>query len=94
MLLVRAHLEVIGKGSGFVRSTDWNLQEFEVVALAITGFEGDLVIIIKSTIFGVVNLVEGGSAGPVVKSSISKLYFEQGYFMGLDCNWILGYHTN
>jgi hypothetical protein len=64
ILLVRAHLEAIRVGARFTRGADGHFYEFVTLALAFISFDGDLIIIIKSTKLGVVNLKEGSAAGP------------------------------
>jgi hypothetical protein len=62
-------------------------------AFAIAHVEGNG-IVIKCTILGVVNLVEGSAAGPGCVSGVPKANFEEGDVVRANCHWLFGKHAN
>jgi hypothetical protein len=93
-LLVRAHLEVVGVGARYTRGADRDFDEFVTLALAFVSFDGDFVMIIKSTKLRVVNLVEGSVAGPGILTNISKLDLVDSNFIRFNSNRFFWLHAN
>jgi hypothetical protein len=87
-------LEAIRVGARFTRGADGHFYEFVTLALAFISFDGDLIIIIKSTKLGVVNLEEGSVAGPGILTNISKLDLVDSNFIRFNSNRFFWLHTN
>jgi hypothetical protein len=87
-------LEVVGVGARLTRGADGHFYEFVTLALAFVSFDGDFVMIIKSTKLGVVDLVEGSGAGPGVLTNVSKLDLVDSNFIRFNSNRFFWLHTN